>query len=257
MKLFKCLLILFAMTFNIAHADDQQVAMAMNLDWIDSNLSTLKWLFSRDAGNAQKFALLTDPVDPILNQPSIIPPTVCEYQLVDMHNDGTVQMVMTVSYNGGSCADVYILTQQGATNAHTYKQEIISGDHHIEPLANIIVNLSKKADGSKDGKMQLLIPRQLVTWQQIDANPSDALQDGIFFVRNAMMTDVYAWNGTKYAPANTSFKSYYQNTLLPNVYADRDKKQQWAAPAHLNERRLWLATFDKQIAAYRAILSQK
>src|SRR5204863_6264577 len=110
--------------------------------WTDNNMDALKRIFS-DTATVNTFLLSFFPN-------SVPEPDVGEYELVDLHRDGKIQLVITFAYSRAFYNHLYIVSKEGG---QFQTAEIFTGGPVITDLKSSIVDLNG------DGQKQFLLPR--------------------------------------------------------------------------------------------------
>lgn len=158
--------------------------MARKQSWEIQNLEPLAALFS----NKSSVNSFVQEVY-ALQYNVVVQPSLCEYELADLNNDGMVELITTLNDGGRFCNTILVVQNINGT----LKASKLYGDGSITDLKSRIVDLNH------DGLTQVLVPRFLAPYD--GANPIPVIDD------------VYKWDGTKLRKADTCFKAYYRSVL--------------------------------------------
>ena len=199
MRSLRTLIILVALLIlvssNIAAAEALLDA-AKAIDWTVQNINSLNQVF------ANKQAVNSFVVQ--LYGEEIVVPTVGDYALVDLNNNGTIQLVTTLDFSGrGFFTTVYVVKKAGN---QFQTSELWAPPVSIEDLKSRIVDLHK------DGRKEILVPRALAPYAGATPIP--------------IVSDVHEWDGEKLVKVNAKYKDYYANKVLPRLQKELTKAGQ-------------------------------
>lgn len=198
---------------------------AKSIAWTDNNLAGLNKVF-KDTATVNAFIHSLQPdTDP--------QPNVGEFQLVDLHRDGKVELVVTVAFSRAFYNHIYVVSRNG----DEFELAVIStGGPTVENLKSSIVDLNE------DGRKQILVPRALAPYAGIEPIP--------------VTIDVYAWNGSQYDAANAQFGNYYRNVVLPKLYAALDRIQKGQETKDPETMNILKNKYQKEIQAVKETIGQ-
>lgn len=157
-------------------------------EWTASNYNRLQALLTSSS--------VTDLVNRQLGSAEV-PATVGEFRLVDLNNEGKLELVCTADFSGrGFFTTVAVLSMR---NGKVTASQVSTNGASMEGLDSHLVDLNH------EGKQELLIPRLID--QYAGAKPV------------AMFTDVYKWQDGALVQSDKQFRNYYQEQRLPAVTA--------------------------------------
>ncbi len=217
--------IVFLFGFGVAQAATV-VEQARAVHWTDNNMDALKRIFA-DTATVNTFLLSFFP--------NAVPePDVGEYELVDLHRDGKIQLVITFAYSRAFYNHLYIVAREGG---QFQTSEIFTGGAPIQNLKASIVDLNS------DGTKQFLLPRYLA--------PHFGAAQPV-----PIMIDVYAWNGRQYEAANSSYKNFYRDSVLPRLRTSLDRVQHGQVTKDQESEEILKEKYQKEIEAVNAVVGQ-
>jgi hypothetical protein len=155
--------------------------------------------------------------------------TVGEYQITDLNNDGIIEIVCTVDLSGRGFYNTLLIIR--------LENLILTK----ETLRGYQITLDRAiADPNSDGIKEIVIPNLLE-----DYEGSKPL---------ARFYDVYSLINGKYAKVSSNFKSYYRDTILPEIrQALNDLSTDFPNDPDTQEE--WRAKYTKEIQAINNFLN--
>jgi hypothetical protein len=170
---------------------------AKALPWTTEHLSDLKALLHDKAAVLAFLQELYRSQYPSAEEEPRTFVRLCESELVDLNNNGTVELVATLDNSGrGFCNEILVVHR---TDGRFRIASSFFPGIGVDDLKYRIVDLNR------DGVKELRVPRWLADAEfGIDPRP--------------IIDDIYTWDGAKLRQVNASFKDYYRR-LLPLLQA--------------------------------------
>ena len=159
--------------------------------WNQSNSRRLYEIFH----DSQAVAEFVNETLPAADQ-GLEPLYVGEYRIVDLNNDGHLQLACTVDVTGRAFyTGLVVFSQQ---NGRIVRSDTSTGDGaNLIDLGNSIVDINH------DGRKEILVPRLLGPYT--GSRPV------------GQVVDVYKFMGGQMVKADQEFSGYYRDTLLPHL----------------------------------------
>lgn len=191
---------------------------------------------AQDAAQLRATLPNRDAVDSLVKElygDTVVQPTVGEYEIANLNDDGTVELIVTVDFSGrGFYNTVNIISYaNGKLHSDTIKSDGIT----ITDLKSRIVDLNG------DGMHELLVPRALAPYA--GANPIPVIDD------------VYQWNGTGYAKADGNFKNYYRDKVMPRLNSAIDAISHGHSSANAQTNEMLKKKYNKELDEVSNILN--
>jgi hypothetical protein len=161
---------------------------ARSESWQTENLEALNALFSNKASVSAFIKDLNNILQPQLLDIEF-EPTLCEYQLTELNNDGKVEMVATLSHSRAFCNTILVVRSKNGL----FETFEIRGGGFVEDLKSRIVDINN------DAVKELLVPRLLAPYD--GANPIP------------IINDIYEWDGAGVRSFILTFLTSYDNLL--------------------------------------------
>lgn len=175
---------------------------ARSESWQTENLEALNALLSDKPSVSAFIKEVNSDIKPQLRDLAF-EPTLCEYELTDLANDGMLELVATLDSSGRLFCNELIVVQKINEVFHAFSV--------FAPGTSFLDLKSRIVDLNHDGIKELLVPRLLAPYD--GANPIP------------IINDVYEWDGAGLCKANASFKEYYRS-LLPRLKSELDAVRQ-------------------------------
>ncbi|MGB6603627.1 MAG: VCBS repeat-containing protein [Steroidobacteraceae bacterium] len=181
---------------NANAAASSLAAAAGAIAWTPANSHRLYEIFH----NNQTVAEFVNETLPTEDQ-GLEPLSVGEYRIIDLNNDGHLQLVCTVDVTGRAFyTGLVVFSQQ---NGRIVRSDTSTGNGaNLNDLGSSIVDINH------DGRKEILVPRLLGPYS--GSRPVGRVVD-VFKVRNGQMVK-----------ANQEFSGYYRDTLLPQLKSKLD-----------------------------------
>jgi hypothetical protein len=205
-------LLYWSTTATYAQNASAMVSAASGIRWTAENTDKLKAVFHDTSTVAAFYNQTLAPDD----QDAEFPQGIGEYLIVDLNNDGQLEMLCTADATGRAFyTDLAVFSQQ--------KGKIVRFDVSTNG-ANFVHLRFSLPDLNHDGKKEILVPDLLGPY-----NGGDPA---------VILPDIYKFENGKLLKVNEEFSSYYTKTLLPHL-----------------KGQLMNATSDKEIAVVKEEIS--
>jgi hypothetical protein len=171
--------------------------------WSTEALDSLRAFFA-DPAVVDKFvgAVQRQRRPEMMSDLSEFGPDLCESELADLNQDGTVELVATLKDYGRFCNHIVVVAR--VRGAFTFDDLKVVPE--IDSLKYRIVDLNR------DGVKELRVPSQLAD-AEFGTDP------------RPIIDDIHTWDGAKLRQVNASFKDYYRR-LLPHLEAKLEAVRQ-------------------------------
>jgi len=181
-------------SFSVRADSDLNIMVQANaLAWTSANVVRLEALFK----NTQ---VVSDLVNQLLapeDRDEEAPEKVGEFAVVDLNNDGNLELVCTVDATGRDFfTSVVVLSQ---SNGKTIQAHVSTNGYNLINLPSHLVDLNH------DGMKEILVPRLLGPYAGADPV--------------AAFTDVYTLLNGRLVQSDKQFREYYVDSKLPELKA--------------------------------------
>jgi hypothetical protein len=175
----------------LSNAQDPTLAGVEAIEWVDSSSAQLKALLS----NTDVVSKLANQLGPPEDFREAVPEYVGEFRVVDLNDDGQLELVCTTDVSGRAFYTtlVVIFQQRGrlaraAVSTHGAK---------MLKLGSRIVYLNH------DGRKEVIVPQLMEEYQG--------------YRSVAELPDIYRFEHGALVKANLEFRAYYRETLIPQL----------------------------------------
>jgi hypothetical protein len=165
------------------------VERANAIEWTAANSTRLQGLFKNAVAVADFENRMLAPED----RDEDAPQNVGEFKLIDLNNDGHLELVCTVDVTGRAFYTTVIVFSR-------YHGKIVMSQASTHG-ANMVDLEARFVDLNKDGKQEILVPRLLEQYAGADMV--------------AHFTDVYTFQNGTLIQSDHQFLDYYRNQRLP------------------------------------------
>jgi hypothetical protein len=175
----------------LSNAQDPTLAGVEAIEWVDSSSAQLKALLS----NTDVVSKLANQLGPPEDFREAVPEYVGEFRVVDLNDDGQLELVCTTDVSGRAFYTtlVVIFQQRGrlaraAVSTHG---------------ANMLNLGSRIVDLNHDGRKEVIVPQLMEEYQG--------------YRSVAELPDIYRFEHGALVKANLEFRAYYRETLIPQL----------------------------------------
>jgi len=175
----------------LSNAQDPTLAGIEAIEWVDSSSAQLKALLS----NTDVVSKLANQLGPPEDFREAVPEYVGEFRVVDLNDDGQLELVCTTDVSGRAFYTtlVVIFQQRGrlaraAVSTHG---------------ANMLNLGSRIVDLNHDGRKEVIVPQLMEEYQG--------------YRSVAELPDIYRFEHGALVKANLEFRAYYRETLIPQL----------------------------------------